>query len=1764
MTTSKTIPFLFLLIVLLISNSANSQLTGTKTIDNTTPTGGNNYQTFTDAFNALNTSGVGAGGVIFNVIPGQTFNENPPELNATGTAGNPIVIQKGGPGTNPLVRPIIPGALSTTTLGNNADGIIILNGGDYITIDGISIDGNNSFFDAATEKYEYGYYFKKASGTDACQNVTVRNAIITLYHNTGAVVGVGSGIFISNISGMASVTVTANSGRSENIKIYNCNFEGCYNGIQARGFTTTAFYDQNIDIGVDGVNNIQNFAGGSVTGMGFGIWAGFQNNLEIANNNIVSAFTGATIQGISLRPSSNASADVYNNTITMTGTSTLYGIFTDFGAGTGVLRVFNNTITGFNTSGSSATIYAMSIGSSPRNALIYGNIITNNILSGDGGSFYGMDVDTDAGDTVRIYDNTITSNTKGGASGTMRCIANTAASTTKSIEIFNNTVSGNRVSGDGTLYCINHSTGANAYIFRNRIFDNAIMLGGSVFGIYISTGTIQTIYNNFISELYSPGGTDGAVVGMELNGTSTQRIYYNTIYLDAVSTAPVFESIGVDHVSGSGTLDLRNNLIVNLSSPGSDPNSYTTALRRSTTTLTNYANTSNNNNLFVGTPSAKKIIFTDGVNSDQTIGEFKLRMAPRDSASFTELSPFVNVATHPYDIHINPNIATATESGARIISSPLSITTDGEGTARFPNAGYPNNANPSYAATAPDVGADEFGGIPRDLILPSISYTALGNTTSLSDRTLTATITDASGIAASPNKPRLYYKKYAQGTYAFDDNPSIAGNNYTFTINYANIGGITTNERIQYYVAAQDLNNNMNTNPGGGSGINPPGTNAPATVNSYYVYDAAAMNGIYTIGSTLFNAITGLNLNFVKETITDKKSGEQREVAIPYSNGAKYTGSMYHEFTQAEKDQFGITEGLGVFATIGDAILNLSLRGVSGPVTFSLLDGSYSTNETFPLTINPVTGASASNTITFKPGAGVTTSISGASLTSIIKLTGADYIIFDGSNSAGGSSRDLTITNTGTNASTAAVWISSTGAGAGATNNRIANCNISCGFDQSTGTILTFGIVSSGTTISATGDGADNDFNTYENNYITKCRTAIHVRGVSSNTNNNTTINGNLIGPASFGSDQIGIGGIIIQHQDNATVTQNTVRYVGGTFATTTGGADRIGIGVGANNWTTTNTLITNSTIARNLIYEIREERVNTAAGIVIGTTSTNATNNKIVNNIIHSIYSNSASSDNTLGIGIGSGNTDIVAFNSIYLFGDLDPGSITDAVGSACGVRISSNTAVINLTLKNNIFAVDVFSSNVSVRHFSFVAPAVSFPWGTGGAGYNNYYINTGNAQLAIGGIGTSNPYTVIQLLEQWRTQFTPNQDFYSMTQLPGFISATDLQPNILNSSCWYVNGMGQIISSVNYDYNNNPRSTDVANGPVDIGAFEFTPDGSNVPPAVILDEIIAVGRIQQMFFADRKIGEISWTGGSNLPSDIDVRFRPGTTPPSPIGGGYGRAYWTVTPTGGTNYVYDMILTYEENQLGNVTPESDARMGKFDAGTWTIYNDAVVNTANNTITKTNLTSFSSFAVSDLNNPLPVELSSFTASINKRNVNLNWATAMEQNNSGFDIERSLINEHNQQWSKIGFVGGAGSSNEVKNYSFNDNNLQTGKYNYRLKQIDYNGNFEYFNLEGTIEVGVPNEFSLSQNYPNPFNPATKIDYDLPFESRVNLKIYDLLGREIHSAINNELMKAGYYTTQLNLSSMPSGTYFYRITAQGNGEEFVMTKKMVLIK
>ena len=187
--------------------------------------------------------------------------------------------------------------------------------------------------------------------------------------------------------------------------------------------------------------------------------------------------------------------------------------------------------------------------------------------------------------------------------------------------------------------------------------------------------------------------------------------------------------------------------------------------------------------------------------------------------------------------------------------------------------------------------------------------------------------------------------------------------------------------------------------------------------------------------------------------------------------------------------------------------------------------------------------------------------------------------------------------------------------------------------------------------------------------------------------------------------------------------------------------------------------------------------------------------------------------------------------------------------------------------------------------------------------------------------------------------------------------------------------------------------------------------------------------------------------------------------------------------------------------------------------------------------------------------PLPVELSSFSAVILKNGVKLNWRTETEVANYGFDIQRQT---ESSSWQKIGFVQGSGNSNSPKEYSFIDENALSGKYSYRLRQIDTDGKIHYSKVIN-VNLDKPAGFDLSQNYPNPFNPTTTISYTLPKESFVTLKVYNIIGEQVATLVN-ERNEAGIHTINFDASDLNSGLYVYSIDADG----FHETRKMMLLK
>jgi hypothetical protein len=291
-----------------------------------------------------------------------------------------------------------------------------------------------------------------------------------------------------------------------------------------------------------------------------------------------------------------------------------------------------------------------------------------------------------------------------------------------------------------------------------------------------------------------------------------------------------------------------------------------------------------------------------------------------------------------------------------------------------------------------------------------------------------------------------------------------------------------------------------------------------------------------------------------------------------------------------------------------------------------------------------------------------------------------------------------------------------------------------------------------------------------------------------------------------------------------------------------------------------------------------------------------------------------------------------------------------------------------------------------------------------------------------------------------------------------------------------------------------------------------------------------ISLGTITSTFGGPWVLSGGVQTSGSD--SFVDIAW---------AGGSYTINSWT---SGSINELFSVAVNQTGSGTGTFTITNNVGYGwYFEVGGSDFTN--------------NSNPFFANSVSDV--PLPVELNSFTATSKQNVVNLKWQTTTEVNNYGFEIERASSSTMPiQVWEKVGFVNGNGNSNSPKTYSYSDNNPSGGsKFLYRLKQIDNDGQFEY---SDAIEVEiVPKEFALYQNYPNPFNPTTKINYSVPFDSRVAISIYSITGEFVTELVNDNV-ETGSYSVDFDGSNLASGMYIYKMAAGS----FVKTYKMMLMK
>jgi len=1240
------------------------------------------------------------------------------------------------------------------------DYVICLAGADYVTFDGIDIQ-ENAINSTATELMEWAYAILKVSEINGSQNNTIKNCSISL-----STANTSSRAIYSNNHTTASTTqlvVTDIAGTNSYNKYFGLTVSNCYHAFYLYGradATPYTFYDQNNELGVDGANTVNGLGGSSTAS--YGLYCYYQNGVKIANN----TFTGTSGQTTGaqyvmyISTGTQSDVDVYNNTVSMTylGTSSFYALYSSGMGSSGIsntVNYYNNSIINNSLPNhTSGTVYLIYISTGGVTANFYGNNVSNNAIGSNSATSTGSIYYTyftsspSTAGITNVYNNTVsdnsrmqstlgsgttyifyTSGTAGGADGVLNVynnnINNITISSSGTTYGLYNTFSGgtknvhdnsitNILDANSTIYGIYTSSATTANFYNNKIQNlNMNSTSGTLYGVYVSSGVTVYLYNNFISELYTPQATAAtALHGIYFSGGTSHGCYYNSIYLDATSTGSAFGSDGI-YASTTPILELRNNIIVNVSMPGAT--GLTVAYRRSSTTLTTYATTSNDNDFYAGVPGPSKLIFYDGTDAYETLGDFQAIVSPADATSVTANPPFLNKTSHPYDLHMRTDVPTQMESGGGVVDTPVDITTDYNGQARYPNTGYPDN--PSFPASAPDIGADEFGGIPRDLTPPNIVFTPLPNTSSTGVQTLVTTITDASGVPITGTGLPVLYWKINSGSYTPVTATWVSGDEYTFTFG----AGVVLGDVISYYVVAQDEvtpTPNVGATPSGGASgftANPPACSTPPDPPLTYTI-LGSMCGTFQVGA-----------------------------------GQTYT-------------------------TITEALADLAQNEVTCPVIFELTDATYSA-ETLPIEILPVAGTSPVNTVTIKPAAGVTPTITGSSTTSIFKFNGGQYFVIDGSNVPGGNDRSLTIENIATSTSSAAIWFSSQGVDQGSMNNVLKNCNIMAGSNTVTST---FGIIFSGTTISTSGTGADNDNNTIENNRVSRAYYGIFAYGVPTvGELDNLVIKDNTIG-GDVDTEYITGYGMRFASINGAAITGNEIYnmiYDGSKYAMYM------------------YTYISNSLFSHNEIHAMGQTNT-TASYYCVGlyfSSTTGATNNQVSNNIIYDFYNYGSTSlfYGPVGIRVIGGNNYKIWHNSISFTSAF--GSTTVGVYSHC-LYISSATT--DMDLRDNIFH-NTMTGNAPRTYTVYTPNTSTFA----PINFNNYY-NTG----AFGYYGAE-----IADFSAW--QVATGQDANSANINPLFVSSTDLHPT--NSA---LDNLGQYIPDVPKDYTGVNRTN-----PPDMGAYEF-----------------------------------------------------------------------------------------------------------------------------------------------------------------------------------------------------------------------------------------------------------------------------------------------------------------------------------------------------
>jgi hypothetical protein len=963
---------------------------------------------------------------------------------------------------------------------------------------------NNTFTNNTTASTSGASYYIYNSGAVA-GTINLNNNNIA-HSNIGATAPSATIYSIYNGSGTTATVLNINNNTFSNYSFTNTN-------------TGTTYFIYNINSSFNSTFNANNFNNLSINSSGalYLIYnsSSTQSALTVTNNTITTGFTRTAAAGTmycyyagsSSLPNSTQifSGNNFSNiTATTSGTGTFYGIYTSDGATSPYPRkqFFNNTLSNinYNTTGTFYGMYTSYLGES----------------GGIGSSIYNNNL------------NTITT------SGALYPIYTTAtASPNMAVNIYGNNVNTITTSGASStvngIYIAAAAPGTNVY--QNKIYNIQAtgITAGVAYGMNLISAANYNVYNNLISDIKNPNtSATNSTIGLNINTGSTVNVYHNTIFLSATTTAANFGSSAV-YASTTPTVNLRNNIIINNSTPSGT--GLSVAYRRSSTTLTTYGATSNNNIFYAGTPSASNLIYHDGTNSDQTLTAYQTRFTPRDAASYTENTSFIsNIGTNINFLKPDTTLASAVEATGGITGLVINDYTSNP---RPGNLTYNGNAG------LPDIGAYE------------ANFTSNAAVNMVSDSSNADQIT---GIVptGSTNKQILRIRVYGRNGLN-----ALNISSFKFSTSGSTNPSLDVSSARLYYTGN---NATFATTNQYGNSVGTPNGTFYINGNRKLIGDVNYFWLVYDISNT------ATPLNNVDATLDSIVIGGSNYALINNNPAGN------RQIMGRLAGNYNVGSG-GAYTSINAAISDLNLLGVSAPVTFTLTDVLYNlatTNITaLPITVNAYENASPTNTVTIIPASGISVAITETSANPIFNLSGVNYFRIDGRQGGNGLAKSLTIINNNTAGSAvnfindasrnklvyAVFRASSTTATTGVIN---FNTGLVNGNDSN---LIDYCDIGDGTTTPATGIQASgstdgtllkyNDYNVISNcNIFNFWHASAESNGFKiSNGNNYWTITGNSIYQTSARSGSSGYYTFNFQNSSNNNALNGLVvtnNYIGG------------------------------------------------------------------------------------------------------------------------------------------------------------------------------------------------------------------------------------------------------------------------------------------------------------------------------------------------------------------------------------------------------------------------------------------------------------------------------------------------------------------------------------------------------------------------------------------------------------------------------------------